>query len=112
MDFLIGIVLFILVAFFASTNTRSALPAPMAQTHALFQANLGISAYEQSVHNAQYVSMQNAPKFEKQAQITNRHKSEMIFMALAFSALLTLTIQFWRNFRRAYASPRRRWGKG
>ncbi len=113
-DFLIGVGMFALVAFFASTQSNSALPAPLAKTQAIVQANLSSTAYEQSVHRVQFVSLQNsahAKTFATQ-KTTDQNNSMLVFMALIFSALLTLTVQFWRNLRRAYASPRRKWGKG
>jgi len=113
-DFLIGIGMFTLVAFFASTHSNSALPAPLAKTQAIVQANQSSAAYEQSVLRVQFVSTQNSanPKFFSNTETDHKNKIMLTFMALAFSALLTLTIHFWRNLRRAYASPRRKWGKG
>ena len=112
-DFLIGIGMFALVVFFASTQSNSALPAPLARTQAIVQANLSGATYERSVHTVQFVAMQNSahPKIFTDKK-SDQDKTMLVFMALAFSALLTLTIQFWRNFRRAYASPLRKWGKG
>ncbi|MCF6200158.1 MAG: hypothetical protein L3J67_12345 [Hyphomicrobiaceae bacterium] len=113
-DFLIGIGMFTLVAFFASTQSNAALPAPLAKTQAIVEANQSSAAYEQSVLRVQFVSTQNSanPKFFANKETGDKNNSMLIFMALIFSALLTLTIQFWRNLRRAYASPRRKWGKG
>ncbi len=113
-DFLIGIGMFTLVVFFASSQSSSALPAPLARTQAVVQANQSLAAYEQSVLAVQFVSMQNTarPEIFMEKETTGPNNSLLVFMALAFSALLTLTIQFWRNLCRAYASPRRKWGKG
>ncbi len=113
-DFLIGIGMFTLVVFFASTQSNSALPAPLARTQAIVQANQSLAAYEQSVLAVQFVTRQNrtSPKSFTEKTATGSNNSMLVFMALVFSALLTLTIQFWRNFCRAYASPRRKWGKG
>lgn len=117
-DFLIAIGMFVLVAFFASTHTNAALPAPLAKTQVALQTSQiafnADYAYERSVHAVQHISMQNTDDIQKFIKQQDTQSSMMLFMALIFSGLLTLTIQFWRNLRRAYAyaSPRRKWGRG
>ena len=113
-DFMIGIGMFLLVAFFASTHTRSALPAPLAKTQAALEQT-AITTPENSFIEPAYTgsitSLQNSNRGVQNNGPSNTNMT-MIFMALVFSTLLTLTIQFWRNLRREYASPRRKWGKG
>ncbi len=116
-DFMIGIGMFVLVAFFASTHTDSALPAPLAKTEAVFQQHREQVAtplsQKQTLRSLQYVSSHDITSHRPaKTEPARNDNMMMIFMALLFSALLTLTIQFWRNLRRAYASPRRKWGKG
>ncbi len=114
-DFMIGIGMFVLVAFFASTHTNSALPAPLAKTRAVLEQTAADTVNEdtQPVDAATVPSSPVRAGGQSLAGNNGPHKSMiMVFMALAFSTLLTLTIHFWRNLRRAYASPRRDWGKG
>jgi len=120
-DFMIGIGMFVLVAFFASTHTDSALPAPLAKTQAALERSTALQQKEaattvsrvQTFRTMQFVSSQNlSGSTHPDRNKTSTNNILMVFMALMFSALMTLTIQFWRNLRRAYASPRRNWGKG
>jgi hypothetical protein len=114
-DFTIGIGMFILVAFFASTHTNSALPAPLAKTRAVLEQTIATPSTDQKsmVGTTQFQSFVSSSGHSVLAKnIRSDNNIMMIFVALIFSALLTMTIQFWRNLRRAYASPRRKWGKG
>lgn len=114
-DFMIGIGMFVLVAIFASTHTDSALPAPLAKTEAMLaQTSEPAKANRvQTFRTLQFVSSQGLTSSTRSTpHNSSNNRTLMIVMALVFSALLTLTIQFWRNLRRAYASPRRKWGRG
>ncbi len=115
-DFMIGIGMFVLVAIFASTHTDSALPAPLAKTQAVLEQNAvppRSPAYAETLRTMQFVSSQDLlHSASVQTSATSNNNFLLFFMGLAFSGLLTMTFQFWRNFRRAYASPRRGWGKG
>lgn len=114
-DFMIGIGMFVLVAFFASTHTNSALPAPLAKTKAVLEQSIptATTTENQTALVNSGASSQNSTASPYLAGSgTSNNNAIMVFMALVFSALLTMTIQFWRNLRRAYASPRRKWGKG
>ena len=111
-DFLIGLGMFLLVAFFASTHTKPAMPAPLAKTQtsleqSMLPATEPVIVTKTSVSSSQSSSHTQMPKLN-----VSSNNLVMVFMALVFSALLSLTIQFWRNLRREYASPRRKWGKG
>ena len=115
-DFLIGIGLFALVAFFASTHTDSALPAPLAKTQSVLEHTISnqVIAKNPLADVPREALLQNSQS--RDFLVANngrpmRNNIMMVFMALVFSTLLTLTIQFWRNLRRAYASPRRKRGK-
>ena len=111
-DFLIGLGMFLLVAFFASTHTKPAMPAPLAKTQTsleqtMLPASEPIIVTKTNVSSSRSSSLGQTPQFNGAS-----NNLVMVFMALVFSTLLTLTIQFWRNLRREYASPRRKWGKG
>ena len=114
-DFMIGIGMFVLVAFFASTHTDSALPAPLAKTEAMLEKTIQPTTVQrvQTFRTMQFVSSDNLSSRSSSTPGTPANNNFiMVFMALMFSALMTLTTHFWRNLRRAYASPRRKWGKG
>ena len=114
-DFMIGIGMFTLVAFFASTHTKPALPAPLERTQAVIghSTPFATTKYIQTLRSMQFVSSQDLISASVRHQQPNANNNILlIFMAMAFSALLTLTSQFWRNLRRAYASPRRKRGRG
>ena len=120
-DFLIGIGMFVLVAFFASSHTDPALPAPLEKIKTVHEQTIttpaqGVSTRQMATTRISSSGMATAertqPTGNRLASFGNNNNIIMIFMALVFSALLTLTIQFWRNLRRAYASPRRKWGRG
>ena len=114
-DFMIGIGLFILVFFFASTHTDSALPAPLAKTQQVISQELPRpSKARKNRHDRAFLSASAKPSVRpaKTAVTTPVYrggsKIMMVFMALTFSVLLMLTLQFWRNLHRAYALPRRK----
>ena len=111
-DFMIGIAMFVLVAFFASTHTRSAQTAPLAKPQAALEQSG--QKPEQQLLAAKTLAPAQISTKTAQANISDNtnYSAVMVFMALVFSALLSMTIQFWRNLRREYASPRRKWGKG
>ena len=115
-DFLIGLGMFLLVAFFASTHTKSALPAPLAKTQAALEQSATANSKKPFEEPTYTGSISSLKKPMNGHPLIQRNQSNntlvMVFMALMFSTLLTLTIQFWRNLRREYASPRRKWGKG
>ncbi|MCP4934486.1 MAG: hypothetical protein GY927_09850 [bacterium] len=111
-DFLIGIGMFLLVALFASTHTKSAMPAPLAKTRTsleqtMFPANETVIVAKTNISSNHTSSIQKMPQLN-----SSSNKLLMVFMALVFSALVSLTSHFWRNLRREHASPRRKWGKG
>ncbi len=111
-DFLIGLGMFLLVAFFASTHTKPALPAPLAKTQASLEQSM-LPASEPVIVTKTSMPSSQSSSLTQMPQINGSSNNlMMVFMALVFSTLLTLTIQFWRNLRREYASPRRKWGKG
>ena len=114
-DFMIGIGMFVLVAIFASTHTDSALPAPLAKTEAMLAQTREPATVNrvQTLRTLQFVLSQGLTSNTRSIpHNSSDNRTLMVVMALVFSALLTLTIQFWRNLRRAYASPRRKWGRG
>ncbi len=112
---MIGIGMFVLVAFFAGTHTKPALPSPLARTQAVLLQTAPTASLEENrfAHALPSLASKSPAGSDKSVKLHAANNNiAMIFMALVFSALLTLTIQFWRNLRRAYASPRRKWGKG
>ena len=114
-DFMIGIGMFALVAFFASTHTKPAFPAPFEKTQAVtgHTTHFATTHYIQTLRSMQFVSSPNLISASvRHPQPSSNNNVPMIFMAIVFSAFLTLTSQFWRNLRRAYASPRRKRGRG
>ncbi len=111
-DFLIGIGMFLLVAFFASTHTKSAMPAPLVKAQTSSEQTMLPASEPIIVTKTSMVSKQSSDLQQMSQLKGSSNNLVMVFMALVFSTLLTLTIQFWRNLRREYASPRRKWGKG
>lgn len=111
-DFVIGIGMFLLVAFFASTHTKSAMPAPLKKAQTSLEQTM-LPASEPIIVSKTSLSSSPSSNAQQMPQLNaSGNNLMMVFMALVFSTLLSLTIQFWRNLRREYASPRRKWGKG
>lgn len=112
-DFLIGIGMFTLVFLFASVHQAPALPAPLAKTNAVLAETLQQNGPDKGTVQTIAMHRQYAGDSATTTIMATTDRTILIgFMALVFSALTMLTIHFWRSLRRAYASPRRKWGKG
>jgi len=110
-DFLIGIIMFALVAIFASIHTGEARPAPLAISHmATAQAaSQGLKPKAASSMASPAIAS-NASTYGTAAghhQPGGVNRLLMAFMALLFSAMLTISFYFWRSLSPSRTVSRR-----